>query len=268
MNKKYLIVSGDSFTKGHTLGEKGSWAYHVARKMNLQLVNLSNNGMGNEWISSTLLSFLYRHEPILNESIVMVGWTDFGRELNFYRRNINEYESFTDIVTTVPFDLHDDSSGGHRSDYFTETIIDNKKILKHFIGNDIVCLYKSYFAMLHTKTFCERYNIPFLFFDAVANNKLYYDTKSPYLLSFKKEKIYLDFQNNDISFLQDFNDRTFVDKIFNKKYINFEGNSIFQWISLPGNQIYEEGNPGHTNELGADLISDMILKQYENIYNK
>jgi len=40
MNKKYLVVSGDSFTKGHTLGEKGSWAYHVAKKMNLELINL------------------------------------------------------------------------------------------------------------------------------------------------------------------------------------------------------------------------------------
>jgi hypothetical protein len=67
MNKKYLIVCGDSFTKGHTLGEKGSWAYHVAKKMNLNLINLSANGMGNEWVASQLLSFLYRHESIVDD---------------------------------------------------------------------------------------------------------------------------------------------------------------------------------------------------------
>lgn len=267
MNKKYLVVCGDSFTKGHTLGEKGSWAYHVARKMNLQLVNLSNNGMGNEWISSTLLSFLYRHETILNECIVMVGWTDFGRELSFYRRDINEYKSFTDIITTVPHDIHDDSNDGHQSRHFDEIIVGNRKILKHFIGNEIVCLYKSYFAMLHTKTFCEKYDIPFLFFDAVANNRLYYNEKIPYILSTKKEKIYLDFENNDASFLQDFRERTFADKIFDKKYINFDGNSIFEWISMTGNQKYEEGNPGHTNELGANIISDIIIKEYDKLYN-
>ena len=265
MSKKYLVVSGDSFTKGHTLGETGSWAYHVAKKMNLNLINLSGNGMCNQWISSQLLSFLYRHEIILNECVVMVGWTDFARELSFYS---NIYSNEVHQITTVPADIHTTMNDDHQPEHFVEKIINNRNVLKNFIGNELVCIYKTYFSILHTQTLLEKYNIPFLFFDAVANNKLYYNEKTPYIFSTSGEQIHLDFKNTDVPFLKDFNDRTFSDKIFDKKYINFEGSSIFEWISKPGNQKYEEGNPGHTNELGADYISDLIIKEYEKLYNK
>ena len=36
-NKKYLVVCGDSFTEGHMLGEKGSWAYPLAKKNELRV---------------------------------------------------------------------------------------------------------------------------------------------------------------------------------------------------------------------------------------
>jgi hypothetical protein len=264
MNKKYLIACGDSFTKGHTLGEKGSWAYHVAKKMNLNLINLSANGMGNEWVASQLLSFLYRHESILDECIVMVGWTDFARELNFY---INIETSRVHQITTVPGDIHSTQNDYHQAPHFVEKIINNRNVLKNFIGNEFVCLYKTYFSILHTQNVLEKHDVPFLFFDAVANNKLYYNDTIPYILSTSGERIHLDFNNTDIPFLQDFKDKTFSDKIFNNKYINFEGNSIFEWISKLENQKYEEGNPGHTNELGASIISDMIIKEYDKLYN-
>lgn len=264
MNKKYLVVTGDSFTKGHTLGESGSWAYHVAKKMNLSLINLSGNGMGNEWSSSQLLSFLYRHESILDELVVMVGWTDFARELNFYTDIDSNY---IHQIITVPADIHSVENDSHRPEHFIKKIINNRKVLKNFIGNEVVCLYKTYFSILHTRTFLEKNNIPFLFFDSVANNKIYYNDKTPYILSTEKEKMFLDFNNNDISFLSDFKDKTFSNKIFDKKYINFDGKTIFEWISQQGNQKYEEGNPGHTNELGANVISDIIIKEYERLYN-
>lgn len=265
MNKKYLVVTGDSFTKGHTLGETGSWAYHVAKKMNLTLVNLSENGMSNEWAASQLLSFLYRHDPILHECIVMVGWTDFARELVFYT---NPLSNNIEQINIVPGDVHLTENDSHQPPHFIEKIVNNRKVLKKFIGNDTVCLYKTYFSMLHTKTFVEKNNIPFLFFDAVANNKIYYTDTIPFILSTQKEKLFIDFKNTDIPFLKDFKDKTFTDRIFDKNYINFEGNSIFEWISKEGNKKYEVGNPGHTNELGANVISDIIIKEYEKIYNK
>jgi len=83
MNKKYLVVSGDSFTEGHTMGEQASWAYWVAKKMNLELINLSCGGKGNEWISNNLLSFLTSTDISLDECIVMVGWSDLSRQILF-----------------------------------------------------------------------------------------------------------------------------------------------------------------------------------------
>lgn len=110
--KKYLIVSGDSFTKGDRMGDLGSWAYHTAKKMNLELINLSNNGMGNEWICSTLLLHLYTNPQILSESIVMVGWTDFARELIYYNARYESHGTAnTSHMTCTPIDIHDDYDG-------------------------------------------------------------------------------------------------------------------------------------------------------------
>jgi hypothetical protein len=35
-----------------------------------------------------------------------------------------------------------------------------------------------------------------------------------------------------------------------------------------GYERFTEGNPGHPNSIASNLFSDMIIKEYEKLYNK
>jgi hypothetical protein len=270
--KKYLIVSGDSFTKGDRMGDRGSWAYHTAKKMGLQLINLADNGMCNEWISNNLLLYLYSNPSILKDSVVMVGWTDFARELIYYNA-IYEDKGRDEISFTVttPVDIHTDYEGGHSSYILDSKIKKYPKIVPPFFGNDMINLHKTYFSILHTKTFLENNNIPYLFFDAVSDNKIYNEANEYYLRTYDGERYVLDFDKiEQMIFFEHYKEQHIVDYIFNKNYISFHNQSIFGWLHInacKGDLSYEEGNAGHTNELGADYISDIIIKEYEKLYN-
>lgn len=270
--KKYLIVSGDSFTKGDRMGEKATWAYHTAKKMGLELINLSDNGMCNEWISDGLLLYLYANPNILKESIVMVGWTDLAREIIYYNTiyETNGNDSISYTVTT-PADIHSSVDGGHSSYILDEKIKRYPKIVPPFFGNDMINLHKTYISILHTKTFLECNQIPYLFFDAVSDNKIYQNENEYYLKTYDGGKYILDFNKVDnIDFFKNYNSNSIVDYIFDRNYISFHNQTIFGWLHdelTNGNQSYEKGNPGHTNELGADYISNIIINEYEKIYN-
>jgi len=275
--KKYLIACGDSFTKGHLLGEKGSWAYHTAKKMNLQLINLAENGACNEWISSTLLLFLHKNLNILSDSVVMVGWTDFQRELLFYNSmyHLNKNQSIDDakIVTSTitPADVHTDNEFGHQSYVIDNIIKKNKMSVGSFIGDEIVCLHKTYMSILHAKSFLDSKNVPYLFFDTVEDNRLYSDEHGHYVNTPHK-KHYLNFKKvSDIPFIQNYTSKSIIDYIFSEPYVDlFEQKSIYGWLislAFNNNLIYEVGNQGHTNELGADYVGNLIVKEYERIYN-
>jgi hypothetical protein len=268
--KKYLIVSGDSFTKGDRMGERGTWAYHTAKKMGLELINLSDNGMCNEWISDGLLLYLYSNPTILAESVVMIGWTDFAREIIYYS-NIYDIRKSDTVSFTVstPADIHTNVDGGHSSYILDEKIKRYPKIVPPFFGNDMINLHKTYISLLHTKTFLEGRGIPYLFFDAVSDNKIYHNENEYYLKTYNNDRYVLDFDKmNEVEFFKNYHNDSIVNYIFDSKYIKFEDTSIFGWISKPGNFKYEEGNPGHTNELGADYISNIIINEYEKLYNQ
>ena len=268
--KKYLIVSGDSFTKGHRMGELGSWAYHTAKKINLELINLSDNGMSNEWISNNLLLYLYSNPHILSESVVMVGWTDFARELIYYNARYEKHQtSKTSFMVCTPVDIHGDADGGHSSHILDNYIKPYRDIVGRFIGDELVNLHKTYFSILHTKSFLENNDIPYLFFDAVADNELYSDNNQYYLKGRHDMKYEINFNEiEDVEFIKTYKNKEIIHYIFDSNYIKFENTSIFGWLSKDGNFKYEKGNPGHTNELGADYIANIIVNEYEKLYNK
>lgn len=272
--KKYLIVSGDSFTKGDRMGDKGSWAYHTAKKMGLELINLSENGMCNEWISNTLLLHLYSNPDILKDSVVMVGWTDFAREIIYYNavyENMGRDEiSYT---VTTPVDVHTDYDGGHSSYILDTKIKKYPKIVTPFFGHDMMNLHTTYMSILHTKTFLENNDIPYIFFDAVSDNKIYFRHPNEfYLRTYDGGKYVLDFEKvKQLDFFTNYTKKPIVDYIFDSNYISFDNQSIFGWLhnhATIGDLSYEEGNAGHTNEKGADYISNIIINEYEKIYNQ
>ncbi|NDH09979.1 MAG: hypothetical protein EBY16_10340, partial [Gammaproteobacteria bacterium] len=67
---QHLICSGDSFTSGYGLKNAiNSWPYLLAEKLNLGVINLAREGMGNEHIIQSII------EKDLHNSFVVCGFT-------------------------------------------------------------------------------------------------------------------------------------------------------------------------------------------------
>lgn len=70
-----LIVSGDSFSSGYGLQDnKNAWPYILANKLNINVVNLAREGMGNEHIFESVVNY-----KSFNDSLVICGLTHYNR---------------------------------------------------------------------------------------------------------------------------------------------------------------------------------------------
>ncbi len=269
-NKKYLVVCGDSFTEGHMLGEIGSWAYPLAKKMNLELINLAIGGMGNEWISNMLITYLQRKEIPMDEVIVMVAWSDVSRQMIYFNNIMGEQNN--NITHIVPGDLLTNNDDLEHNSPHEEMIwvYENRNSLFPFFSSLTWCLFKTYQSLFYTKLFLESNKIPYLFFDAITDNRIYYQNGDSYFKdswkSFWTENLQRLFLDDEPEIIQSMLSEENTQYIFDEKYIDIDGKSIMQWLKKSGNEICEIGNEGHLNELGAKIVSDKVLKKFKKIY--
>lgn len=263
MNKKYLIVCGDSFTQGHDMGSEASWAHWTADILNLELINLAKGGMSNEWISIRLLSFLQTNRDILSESVVMIGWTEMMRQLVFFD-DLGQTKIGKWIWSAQPNDFISDDCGDDTPGYW---IYKHKDALFPFFSNLQWALMKTYTSIMIVKTFLESNNIPYLFFDAVNDNKLYYENGLTYLRDYKFEKLPFDI-TKDHDDVGDIVNEAMVNYLFDENYVTIDNTTLLNWIHSVGDERYCEGNGGHTNVYGAKEAAKFIVKNYERIYNQ
>jgi hypothetical protein len=262
MNKKYLIVCGDSFTEGHEMGETASWAYWTAKSLNLELINLAKGGMSNEWISMRTLSYLQSNKNLLNNSIVIIAWTEMMRQMVFFD-DLDQTKIGKWVWSAQPNDfICDDWS----EDTPGEWMYKHRDALFPFFSNLAWALMKTYQSIMNLKTFLDANNIEYIFFDAVNDNKLYYENNNTYLRDFKFEKELFIMDEHD--YISDIVNKKFVDYIFDEKYVNIDETTLLNWIHRIGDERYCEGNSGHTNVFGAQESSKFIVKHYERLYNK
>jgi len=275
MNKKNLIVCGCSFTQGHFLKKDKTWGGYVANKLNLKLHNIAEGGQGNEYISNKTISYLLNNSELINDSIVMIGWSDSNRLMGTFERSDGALE----YVTIRPFDFAEDENsiyqrGAWRDnlDTYHSYVKKHYKILGRFYSSFAYCLYKTYYSIYILKHFLESNNIPYLFFDAVSQNKMIsLETEDN---SYKKIKLQgnhddvLEFLENIPNWITDsYLNKTIESKIFDDKYISFDNKSMLAKMFEIDYKKLTEGNPGHPNELAADIFSDMIIKEYGKLYN-
>lgn len=265
VRKKYLVVCGDSFTEGHLLGEKGSWAYYLAKKMNLELINLAVGGMGNEWISNTLLTYLESKQISIDEVLVGVGWSDISRQMAYFN-NVLE-PNLNNLFHIVPGDLLDDYDV--QPNISNEWVYENRKALYPFYSSLNWCLFKTYQSLFYTKLYLKSNNIPHIFFDVITDNKIYYKNNIPYFKdswkSFWTENLQKLELNTEPSVIQNMLSEKNVNFIFDENYISIGGKPVVLWLQNEGNQIYEIGNEGHLNELGSDILANEIFEKLKKI---
>lgn len=267
-NKKYLVVCGDSFTEGHMIGETASWAYWVAKDMNLNLINLSCGGMGNEWIATTILTFLTKNEIPLEEVIVMIAWSDLSRQMVYF--NNVDGSSENNIWNVVPGDLMDGGDTEDSDILEMNWIYQNRKSLYPFFSSLNWCLFRTYQSLFNVKLFLKSSNIPFLFFDTITDNKIYYNHNDPYLKdswkSFWTENLERLPLHTEPNIVTNMLSEEMVGYLFDKNYIDIDGCTIMKWLHKPGNEIFEKGNDGHLNEIGSKVVSKKIINKFKKIY--
>jgi hypothetical protein len=159
MKKKYLIVSGDSFTTDINFRSEDrpdmdvswpKWPELLGKKLNMEVINLARSGQGNEYIYSTL------HDEILNTpnkdeiGLVIAAWSQAQRHDWEHRSNWLKY------INSRGYEWNDD--------FKTPEALKTRTWVAQPSGQmgDIVgWVHKSlrYFAAL--EMMCERHNIPY-----------------------------------------------------------------------------------------------------------
>lgn len=263
MKKKYLIACGDSFTEGHDMGETASWAYWTSSSLGLNLINLACGGMSNEWITIKTLSYLQQNNDKWNDSVVIIGWTEMMRQMTFFddlgQSNIGKW-----VWSAQPNDFDcDDWSKNTPGEWMYKY----RKSLYPFFSNLPWALMKTYASIMILKTFLDSNNIPYLFFDAVNDNKLYYENDQTYLRDYTFKKLPFDVTEDHES-IGDIVNKKMVEYLFDERYVNINNTTLLNWIHSVPDERYCEGNGGHTNEYGAKESSKYIVKHYERLYNK
>jgi len=107
MKYKTLIVSGCSYTEN-----SGSWAYVLASKYNLELVNLAVPGVGNRHILFSLLSYLTKNNVDPETTLIGIMWSHPMRRHQIIEFNSSyadtsiykyEYDQYNRAVTNIDF---------------------------------------------------------------------------------------------------------------------------------------------------------------------
>ena len=281
MEKENLIVCGCSFTRGHFLPETETWGGYTANKLNLKLHNIATGGMGNEWISQRVISYFLNNKELLQNSVVMIGWSEASRLMGTFENG----DGYSEIVTICPQDFYDDQEGEKRRKDWTDEhryhgyVKKNYKYLSKFFSSFPFCLYKTYYSIYILTQFLESNNIPYLFFDAIGKLELEsiewvgnYTPENRYDYSLK----YINTSNEVTEIIEkvpewipnEMLNHKVADQIFNiPNYITFDGLSMLTYMFKHGYDKFTEGNPGHPNSIASDLFSDMIIKEYDKLYN-
>jgi hypothetical protein len=272
---KNLIVCGCSFTHGHHLSTDETWGAFVSKKQNWKFHNIAQGGHGNEWITQRTIAYLENNEELKKNSTVIIGWSGVTRLLEVFQSSPN------DQPQTVHVSPNDYIEGGHgNTDHWDKSLknyhgyaLKHGLILAPMFTSFSFCWVKTYQAIFNLKNYLELNNIPYIFFDALAENRLV----SIYQLS-NSDKHRLEFktqygkQNSFIDeiipawVLNYLNDK-FADKIFDNKFIKFNGNSMDAEMHLKDHDFFTHGNEGHPNLNACEYFSELIIQEYKKLYN-
>ena len=288
MSKKYLIACGDSFTEGHVQGKDASWATYVGPKLGLETINIACGGMSNDWICNTTLTWLMTNKEKAKDSVVMIGWSEFGRQHNMFQPVIEgEFPNTRWSVTISPWDFAPNfvPLNDPQIPQPLREIEINKKALQPWFGSLSDALYKTYRSILFVKEYCESNNIPYLFFDMIDNQKAIL-TPIPSGDNTSGQNYNIQVRNrckqeNDewtyincgpVRYDQiDLFTPEITEYLWDNHYHSIrDGNSVLGFLENYPNEAkggqeggYMKGNPGHLNIEGAKWLSEYIVKWYK-----
>lgn len=280
LNKKYLIASGCSFTEGHLLGEKGSWATFFAKNNNLELINLGKGGAGNEYILSQIIQFAKIEKHIADNAIFGIQLTEVLRTLMCFTYPKDEYmDGKYWHITPVQFLDDKTFSGWDLNSFHNKWIYDNRNALSPFFINVTHSVLITINALISFIDFCEVNNYPYFIFDGLNKSIPEKLEDGWYLNSTNKidvHKINVEDVSDNFHFF-----KNAAYPVINKSIIDYIRKNPYyimdrvckEYLFTTGNdendgEKYVRGNQGHPNELGSEFWANYIQSKLNNLFGK
>lgn len=285
--KNNLLVSGCSFTKGHVLGDRGSFATYLGEMTNTKVTNVAKGGHGNEMINFTVISTLENYlYDYLDDVFVIVGWSECFRSTVYFEAQNQEYSNWISITAQSLLPEFQQKSKTINED--VEWMYKNSKNIFPIFSNFESALMKTYQNMILLKNYLENKKIPYLFFDAINDHRFYeHDGKfylkassnsiNPFELQFNPEKNINDLHLHGSNFL--LSERT-KDAIYDEKFYTEVNMSMNAWLEemdyLYSNEFplkngdhggkYTWDNDGHPGSHGSKEWAKLLLRYINKLY--
>lgn len=283
LNKKYLIASGCSFTEGHILKEKGSWATYFAKKYNLELINLGKGGAGNQYILSNVIQYSKIEKEIADNAIFGIQLSEVLRTMMCFTFPKSQYnQGMFWHITPVQFIYEETFDNWDLNNFHNKWIYDNRNALAPFFINVTHSVLLTINSLLSFIDFCELNKYPYFIFDGLnkcipekINDKDWYLTSNNNI-----DKHIVNVQEDDIDSQYFFKDvclpkihKSIIDcinknpyylkNIVLKDYLLTEG-----WLISKEYEIYFDGNEGHPNELGCKKWIEYLELELFKLFGK
>lgn len=271
IDKKYLVVNGCSFSEGHNLGTNGAWPRYLGEYLNMEVVNLSHGGGGNDTIVSNLRHYGDINKDIAEDSFFILQLTECLR----YSVSIELGDEIIPHVFTPLQFLYGDIKfkDWNMDSPVNKWVYDNRYALAPIFVNITERLYNTYNLILNIVNWFESNNYPYLIFDGINNHIPVITSRGNWVLegsnpnheSFPINVCSINPQNN-----RDFSRYSItrgiptqlINQIKNLKYY-YKDKILLRELDSQQNIDgidYTKGNDGHPNKKGAQMWAKHLLE--------
>lgn len=271
IDKKYLVVNGCSFSEGHNLGTDGAWPRYLGEYLNMEVVNLSHGGGGNDTIVSNLRHYGDINKDIAEDSFFILQLTECLR----YSVSIELGDEIIPHVFTPLQFLYGDIKfkDWNMDSPVNKWVYDNRYALAPIFVNITERLYNTYNLILNIVNWFESNNYPYLIFDGINNHIPVITSRGNWVLegsnpnheSFPINVCSINPQNN-----RDFSRYSItrgiptqlINQIKNLKYY-YKDKILLRELDSQQNIDgidYTKGNDGHPNKKGAQMWAKHLLE--------
>jgi len=302
MSKKTkLIVSGCSYTYGGNDKDTITWGEQLAERLDMELVNLSCNGCGNEFILTTLTKEISKTKKD-DIGLVIAMWSEFERidfprsvgsfrfderkqedgtiyykpvseTIDFNYEYKNKKRNWTSVYVNVLYGEEDRqnmlSSGISTRDSMQWMDYQNSFIQycnKHGFWSKLACLDKSFEKFLHFKNMVRQNDLPYL--QCVGPNPWCRGEDSEFARNLKKK--YYAKNIIDYDFYEELDEPNFIGFPIMQNIGGYSLDDVILSLET-GEEDYTyrvSSSDSHPNTKGHKIFADNLCDRYKKIYGK
>ena len=279
IDKKYLITNGCSYTAGHLMWEKASWATYLAEDLGLKLINLAEGGRGNREITQGTINYATLKPDIAKDSLFVIQLSECMRSLIYwYDSSIASIDGRYLKYHMTPGIFYDpeikkgkkwawwEGDDENYNSHFHQWLWKGREILPLMFLNIKFSLEKTYWGIINFVNLCESNNYPYLIFEGLNDHIPYWENGNWYLRQSAERAFGQKYAQEEKKYfkLHEPIDSELLTYIKSLKYYyhgdSVETNTLWNFIHMRPDKNYYTGNGDHPNELGAKMWAKYLVE--------